>query len=89
MNQLPSREDCINLLRRASVDPLTADVLFEFFCGQEVATRRYRQRVAAQMLRSGVGRPQAYQMLQRRFGISRRSAYRLIDAALDEVRYAG
>lgn len=43
----------------------------------------YRAEAAERMLASGLYRSQVRQALQERFGVSRRSAYRLIQRALD------
>ena len=76
-------DEAIQIIERAADDPRVAAKLLDFVLGHEAAVRRYRVEVARRLVRDGMHRREAREVLQIRFGVSRRTAYRLLDAAND------
>ena len=73
--------EALAFLERAAASPRVAAGLLDLVLGHVVAVRRYRVEVARRLVRDGMPRREAREVLQRRFGVSRRTAYRLLDAA--------
>lgn len=77
------KEDALALLQHAISDPLVAAELLYFISRDKSAVRNYRVVVAHKLLRDGVKRVEASEILSRRFAISRRRAYEVLEAALN------
>lgn len=77
------KEDAMELLKHAIADPLVAAELLYFISRDKSAVRNYRVVVAHKLLRDGVKRVEASKMLSRRFAISRRRAYEILEMALN------
>ena len=79
-----TRDEALNLIDWVAKDFELADKFLGLIGCNRVAIIAYRKRVALNCLRSGKSKNDVMRILMRRFSISRRSAYSIIEEVIDE-----
>lgn len=77
------KEDALNLLRLAATDADVALELLSLISVDRGAITHYRVMIARKLIREGMRRNEAREVLSRRFSISRRRAYEILERALN------
>lgn len=79
-----TRDEALNLIDWVAKDFEIADKFLQLIGCNRTAIIAYRKRVALNCLRSGKSKSDVVRILMRRFSISRRSAYSIIEEVIDE-----
>lgn len=77
------KEDALNLLRLAATDVDVAVELLSLISADRGSMTHYRVMIARKLIREGMRRNEAREVLSRRFSISRRRAYEILERALN------